>query len=304
MSNFFGGKANRTFRFHRIMSKYSVKTVIDLPSVGENLQDQPNVLVGGSSTRTFSGYPPYVTFVNATDLFGSNTTDVFNSVLSELPAYAKAIASASNNALEATNQEILLRSQVDLMFKKSVPIVEFLPVVNSSPTGTVIASVFWSLLPFARGSVHMSGAEFNASPSINPNFFMVEWDHKVQVAAARLARKSLSTRPLADLVDVELIPGADVPLNASDAMWLSWLKDHCGCLIHIVSLMLIVYYRHTKLPSCRYSGDVIQRAWWSGQSQTSGLWDQQCSRCRCFRAAFPSLWAFNKHFVCSRGESI
>jgi choline dehydrogenase len=217
------------------LSKYSIETIINLPSVGENLQDQINVLVAGSTNQTFSGYPPFATFVNATDLFGSNTTEVYKSVLSQLPSYAESIAKTSKNALHAPAQEILLRSQIDLIFNKLVPVAEFLTVPNSSPTSSIIGSVFWGLLPFARGSVHGAGENINSPPAINPNFFMMEWDHKLQVAAARLARKSLSTFPLRGLIDVEIVPGAAVPANASNEVWLSWMKGHC--IYHFSSMI-------------------------------------------------------------------
>jgi len=74
--------------------------------------------------------------------------------------------------------------------------------------------------------VHMSSIDISASPAINPNFFMTEWDHKLQIEVTKLARKSLSTLPLVGLIDVEIIPGTAVPVVASDEVWLSWLKEH------------------------------------------------------------------------------
>jgi choline dehydrogenase-like flavoprotein len=211
----------------RVLKAHSIDTVVAIPSVGENLQDQTNSFFAASTNGTFSGYPPYATFANATDLFGSTTTEVYHLVLSELASYAKSIAELSDNALEARAQEQLLRIQLDLIFKKSVPVAEFLTVPNSSPSGSIIGSAFWGLLPFARGSVHISSTDISASPAINPNFFMLEWDQELQVAAAKLARKSLSTIPLANLVSAEVSPGAAVPSNASDQTWLKWLKDNC-----------------------------------------------------------------------------
>jgi len=184
--------------------------------------------MSASSNKTFGGYPPFATFVNVKDLFGERTKDIHRAVLAGLPTYADVIAKASGNALHAATQEKLLRTQINLIFEKSVPVAEFLTV----PSGNIVGSAFWGLLPFARGSVHMSSNNISSPPAINPNFFMLDWDQELQVAAARLARKSLSLAPLNSVINAEITPGAAVPVNASNEVWMRWLKDNCT-LVHL-----------------------------------------------------------------------
>jgi choline dehydrogenase len=61
-----------------------IETRIDLPGVGENLQDQPNVPLLYTGTLNVSGYSPYATFVTASQLFGDDFEDIAAYVLSNL----------------------------------------------------------------------------------------------------------------------------------------------------------------------------------------------------------------------------
>jgi choline dehydrogenase-like flavoprotein len=222
--------------FPRILKKYFIETVVDLPSVGENLQDQINVLISASANGNFTGYPAFATSVNADDLFGMDKDSVYQQTLSELPSYATQISEASHGALSASNQERLLLTQLDLIFNQSTPVAEILSAFANSPVGGIVALPFWGLLPFSRGSVHLSSNNISAPPAINPNFFMLEWDRKLQVAAARLARKFLTSAPLSNIIQAELAPGAVVPTNASEGIWIRWMKDNCNFVLPFLGL--------------------------------------------------------------------
>lgn len=165
--------------------------------------------------------------MNADDLFGPTKDDVAQQILSHLSSYAAEVSEASHGALDPFVQEILLRTQVDLIFNKSTPVAEILSAFSSGPTGSVAIVPFWGLLPFARGSVHISGTNISDPPAINPNFFMLEWDQILQAATAKLARKLLSTAPLSSIIQNEVVPGSEVPVEASDDAWIEWMKNNC-----------------------------------------------------------------------------
>lgn len=111
-----------------------------------------------------------------------------------------------------------------------------------------VALPTWALLPFGRGSIHISGPSplgvggANASsPAIDPNFFMNPFDNAVQVAAMRYARRALVTAPLAGYVvgmaapTVEEVPLDDGDDEADDdAAWLAWAKGVYGSNAHPV----------------------------------------------------------------------
>lgn len=201
--------------------------MINLPGVGENLQDQINTVIFASASGNFAGYPAFAASVNADDLFGTDKDTIAQQIISELPFYAAKISEASYGALNPVVQEMLLRTQVDLVFNKSTPVAEILSAFSSGLNGSVAVLPFWGLLPFARGSVHMSGMNFSDPPAINPNFFMLEWDRKLQAAAARLARKLLTTAPLSSIIQAELVPGSEVSVDADDDDWVNWMKNNC-----------------------------------------------------------------------------
>lgn len=211
-----------------ILSQFDIPVKINLLSVGENLQDQPNVFIEGISNQTFVGYPIFVTFATVNDIFGSNTQSAYEFALSNLPTTAAQIAAQNNNATSASTQAYLLRTQLDLLFNHSVPALEILGVAETGGTTSIVGSPFWSLIPFSRGNVHITSANASVPPAINPNFFMSEWDGMVQAASARLVRKGLYTPPWGNVMSVEVAPGlAAVPMNASDEVWLEYQKSSC-----------------------------------------------------------------------------
>jgi hypothetical protein len=108
----------------------------------------------------------------------------------------------------------------------------------------------WQLLPFSRGSVKItvgvsgvlklflflltllqSNDPFT-KPSVNVNYFSVDYDLSVQIAGARLSRQILGSPPLSSLSTGETVPGKSaVPDNGdggSDSAWMSWITDKNG----------------------------------------------------------------------------
>ena len=209
-----------------ILHNHGIGVKVGLPTVGENLQDQPNVGIAASAEKNWTGYPPFSTFATASDLFGTNVSNVGSHVSGQIPAYAATIVSHSNNAYTLNMVEKQLQIQADLIFNQSTPCVEAL----AFPTEKSMIGVFWGLLPFSRESVHLNSTDPSSNPLINPNFFMLEWDAILQTAAANLVRKAIHTAPLGDLVGENVVPNNTVvPQDAGTEEWLPWFKDNCEC---------------------------------------------------------------------------
>lgn len=214
-----------------VLARYSIETKVNLPAVGENLQDQPNgPTIFAVANQNISGFPSYVTHVSLQDLFGDDTDSIYQYGLSQIPSYAATIASKNSGASNASTQETLLRSQLDLLYSTNTPASEILNI----GLGSLIGSTFWSLLPFGRGSLHINSTDATAQPTINPNFFEFDWDSKVEVATARMVRKWLTTPPLVNwTVPGTLTPSFEtLPENATDADWLAYLKAGYGPNYH------------------------------------------------------------------------
>ncbi|KAF2731325.1 alcohol oxidase [Polyplosphaeria fusca] len=209
-----------------LLSALGINTTLPLPSVGARLADQPNILVAYSTPTNWTGYPTFVTYVTASDLFGSELPSLADEVYANISTYASTIiADLTPNSTTLKMVETSLRIQADLMFDKdsTVPVAEIL----WASTGNVLAVPFWNLLPFSRGEIHISSADPLQPPAINANFFQLKIDTYVNAAAAILIRKAFSTPPLSSHATAEAIPSfATVPAEAGfrDERWAEWIK--------------------------------------------------------------------------------
>jgi len=68
----------------------------------------------------------------------------------------------------------------------------------------------WQQRPESKGYVRIRSADPFTQPAIQPNYLTEETDRRVLVAAMRLARRLLKSRPLAPYYDHESFPGKDV----------------------------------------------------------------------------------------------
>ena len=206
-----------------VLSQQSIDTKVNLPSVGENLQDQTTIVILAEALQqNFSGYPPFVAHTSIHDLFGSNASSLYSSTLAKLPGYAAQIAAQNGGASNATVQERLLRTQLDLLFKSNTPASEIAPIA----LGNRVGCAFWPLQPFSRGSVHINSPDKIVPPSIDAKFFQFDFDGQMAVATSRFARKVLTTAPLSSILNGStLSPSLDlIPVDASDEVWLDWIK--------------------------------------------------------------------------------
>lgn len=208
------------------MTKYGIETKVDLPAVGENLQDQPNVGFVYESNTTFNGTTGYVTYGSLSDFF------------SPLPAvdvsgWATTVSNAINNTFPASTLAHLFEIQYNLL-KAGVPDAETIAGTTvqfgEGPSG-YLGVAYWLLMPFSRGNVHIGSADPLAYPEINPNYFLVDFDLDVQVAIAKWTRKFWTTAPVGSIV-TEVSPGAAVPQNATDKEWGTYVKSSFSANSH------------------------------------------------------------------------
>ena len=222
-----------------VLGPLGIKTIVPLPSVGSNLQDQPANGIIYSSPTNWTGYPTFATFLTASDLFGASLPSITASIQSNLTSYARAIiADSAPNTTTIAIQKRLLHHQLELVFtpNSTVPLAEIL----WAPTGNIIAAQFWNLLPFSRGSIHINSTNPFSQPSINPNFLQLPIDTLVQSAIAVRIRDLFATPPLSQHVTNEVSPGfAVVPQNATyvdrDGPWAEWVRGSFNGNSHPVS---------------------------------------------------------------------
>ncbi|RDW58224.1 glucose oxidase-1 [Coleophoma cylindrospora] len=206
-----------------ILNRYNISTVVDLPTVGENLQDQTNtgLIWNTAGNKSYTASGGYVAYPTAADIFGSRVANVSADILASLPAYAEKVATASGNITKAKDLLSFFTMQHNLIFsgEHAVPVAEVL----LTPSGNVVDTEYWALLPFARGSIHISSATAGAPATINPNYYMLGWDVTSQFETANFIRRIMATAPFSSLVADETKPGLDVvPANSTQEEWFKW----------------------------------------------------------------------------------
>jgi hypothetical protein len=175
-----------------------------------------------SSNSSISGSKT-VSYPDVYDVFGDKAEAVAKQIRANLKQYAADTAKANGNVMKASDLERLFEVQYDLIFKGRVPIAE---VLNYPGSAKSVSAEFWTLLPFARGSVHIGSSDPLRFPIINPNYFMLDWDAKSYVAVAKYIRRAFDSYPLSSIVK-ESTPGYSVlPRNASEQSWKEWIFDN------------------------------------------------------------------------------
>ena len=207
-----------------ILDKYNIPVKVNLSSVGENLQDQTNNEFSYAGKSMWKGSPTFSALPSADQIYGNHGTEIASAVNASLADYAKAVSDASNGAVQAANVLTALQVQYNLIFKSKVPFAEIVFL----PLGPAFSAEYWPLLPFSRGSIHIKSADPTQAASINPNYFMFDFDLHAQIDVAQYIRKAFNTAPLSGLVGEEYTPGLEmVPKNATDSAWENWVKTRC-----------------------------------------------------------------------------
>ncbi len=170
-----------------------IPVVHDSPGVGENLQDhlQLRMIYKVSNISTLN------TKVNS--IFGKakigleyllRRTGPMSMAPSQLGAFAKTAFQTRANVQYHVQPLSLERFGENL-----------------HPFNAFTASVC-NLQPSSVGSVHISSADFMASPLINPNYLSTITDRKVAVESIELTRKIISQPALSQFCPMEYKPGA------------------------------------------------------------------------------------------------
>ncbi|MCD1633286.1 choline dehydrogenase [Martelella mediterranea] len=85
--------------------------------------------------------------------------------------------------------------------------------------------------PASRGEITLRSPDPFDQPRLSPNYFSDERDRRIAVEGLKLARRMAASKPLADFVIAEHLPGAE---TASDAEIEAYLVENGGCVSHQV----------------------------------------------------------------------
>ncbi|KAI0310912.1 alcohol oxidase [Amylostereum chailletii] len=206
------------------LSVLNISTLIDLKTVGRNLQDQTNNAFGASGNGfDAGGVGPndVIAFPNVYELFGEEAGRVVEEMMGSLEGWAQ---DQAGSALDADALKAIYDVQARTIVDGKAPVVELFYASSFAPFDLAIAT--WNLLPFSRGNVSITSTDPFVRPTINVNWFGLPFDMAIQTAGARLSRAVLSSPPTSKLSLGETLPGYTVlPLNASDADYATYLRS-------------------------------------------------------------------------------
>lgn len=234
------GSLSYLTKMNSLLKEYEIPVKVDLPAVGENLQDQPNNNLIFMTNSMFNGSIVYVAYGAMFDFFEDFESWDMNI---DVGSYAETVSAAINNSITASSLNYLFNIQYKLL-KQGVPnaetIIETTLNLGLGPS-EILASAFWLLMPFSRGNVHIRSADPREYPAINPNFFLIDLDLEVQIAIAKWTRKFWATEPMKSLITEEMSPGyAVLPENATHAEWAEWVMSSCKSPVTKVTVLVLI----------------------------------------------------------------
>ncbi|KAF4887978.1 Dehydrogenase citC [Colletotrichum fructicola] len=238
-----------------VLNSSGIAQVIDLPGVGENLQDHLRI------QSSYQLKPEYTSF----DILRSNTTYAAEQLAlwnagevslydytgsgytfttwaqalgndSQMVALAKEAASEDPSKVDAKKLEFMTNPaipQLEVIFSDGYTGVKGYPASTSPLFGkgffTLIAAI---MHPMSRGNIHINPADTTGKPIINPNYFAHEHDLEAAIQAIKYCRKIATTEPMASIWESEYEPGLDVV--QTDEQWKEFALNTTLSIFHPV----------------------------------------------------------------------
>lgn len=238
-----------------VLGSAGVTQLINLPSVGENLQDHIRIQTSYQLKDNYTGVDHFRW--NATyaaqqlqlwvdgkfsqyDYTGSAYTfQTWNQVIgndSELIALAEAAARNSTYPAEKKKLEWMYDDtipQIEIIMSDGYTGVKGYPAVNTSLYGKDFLSFIGVVMhPFSRGTVHINASSPLGKPLIDPRYFSHEYDLQAAIAVVKKCRQIALTPPIRDVWVSEYEPGLD---NVkTDAEWRDFALNTTLTIYHPV----------------------------------------------------------------------
>ncbi|KDN44352.1 hypothetical protein RSAG8_05616, partial [Rhizoctonia solani AG-8 WAC10335] len=237
-----------------ILQRNDIRTLIELPGVGENYQDHMFVtttyeLKPGSSTQNFDLLRNNATFAAAAAAQYNATHD---GILSSPPSILSFISldSVANSAeianmtaqleREITSEKINQLQQKSYEIQKGwlkeklglVEVIGYPAYAGASvpKANTSYITLFTAVQhPFSRGNIHINTSDPLVAPHIDPKYFSKSIDLDTLVYAIKFGQKLSKTEPLASLIVTRQDPAPEV---TSDADIVDYIKANVASIHH------------------------------------------------------------------------
>ncbi|TDZ32385.1 Dehydrogenase citC [Colletotrichum spinosum] len=238
-----------------VLEAAGVEQIIDLPGVGENLQDHLRI------QSSYQLKPEYTSF----DILRSNATYAAEQLAlwnaGEVSLYdytgsgytfttwAQALGNDSRmvslaRTAAGEDPSIVDRKKLEFMSDPTVPQLEVIfsdgyTGVKGYPASTspLFGKGFFTLIaaimhPMSRGTIHINPDDAAGKPVINPVYFAHEHDLEAAVQAIKYCRKIATTEPMASIWESEYEPGLDAV--RTDEQWREFALNTTLSIFHPV----------------------------------------------------------------------
>ncbi|KAI1794584.1 alcohol oxidase, partial [Ganoderma leucocontextum] len=241
-----------------ILNEYNIKTLVNVPGVGENLQDHPYIYTIyeiEDSVETFDLAQDPAWLAEQRKLYDEEKKGHLSSNSAPLYAFIPAKAFASADQIQQWKE--ITRATIrgaPSGLKKQLAIQSswFLQPDSPSGEGEVIPyNIFFAasglkpepgkryssmlctiMHPLSRGSVHIASKEPIAPPAIDTNLFANPLDLEMLLAVLKFAREVYETSPIRQHVVRRVVP--TVEDYRTDDSLKEYIKNGCGCVYHPV----------------------------------------------------------------------
>ena len=179
-----------------LLSALKIPVVADLPGVGENLQDHLALRLIYKCTKPIT------------------TNDELRNAWRKLRTGLRyVLARRGPMAVGVMTAGMITRALPDA---KTPDIQFFLSTVSAEERGakphpfSAFTLVYYPMRPQSRGWVRIRSLDAREAPAIQPNYLSADYDRRIMLAGARLARRLVAAPSFAPYVKEEYRPGADV----------------------------------------------------------------------------------------------
>jgi choline dehydrogenase-like flavoprotein len=236
-----------------VLSKAGVKQIIELPGVGENLQDHLRMQSTYELKPEILGLD--ILRYNATraaielDLYKRGQTSLYQYAGSaygflkwkqalgndsKLIELAEQSADKSNpidrKKLELLKNASLGAPDLEIIFSDGYVGIRGYPANGTVGYGKQYATILTGIMhPFARGSVHINDSDPANKPLIDPRYMSTPYDLEAVKQAAMYTRKIANTAPYINTWVKEFDPGQAVQ---TDAQWEKYVRDNVSTFYH------------------------------------------------------------------------
>ncbi|EUC42292.1 GMC oxidoreductase [Bipolaris oryzae ATCC 44560] len=236
-----------------ILEKAGIKQLVNLPGVGENLQDHLRI----QTTYELKPEVPGVDILkyNATraaielDLWRQNKTSLYQyagscygflkwneALASDKNLFQLAKSSANTSNLIDRKKLALLTDpdsgapDLEVVFGDGYIGTTGYPKNGTAGYGKQYATLLAGVQhPLARGSVHINGSDPANKPLIDPRYLGTQYDIEALVSAAKYTRKMANTAPFKDLWISEFDPGLS---TQTDEEWEMYIRNNVFTFYH------------------------------------------------------------------------